>query len=66
MRPKRNGNKNRNQGEAGLKRGSVPVEAKAAELTFWLKIDDGETPEDEWLGELRAPKSQPLPTRRKK
>ena len=67
MKIKRTGNKNRNRKGVGRKPATGEVKTKDTDFSPWLKIfEEGETREDEWLGELCAPKSLPLSTRRKR
>ena len=67
MKSKRTGNKKRNGRGVIRKSATTTDETKAANLSPWLKIfEDRETREDEWLGELCAPKSLLLSTRRKR
>ena len=67
MRSKRSENKDRNLRGVSRKPATSVVKTHAVELSPWLKIfEDGETLEDEWMGELCAPKSLPISTRRKR
>jgi hypothetical protein len=60
-------NKNRNGSGVGQNPGISKPKAKDPGLSPWLKIyEDSETREDEWMGELCAPQSLPLSTRRKR
>jgi len=67
MRSKRKKDKNRIRKGLGRKP-SADEEKKAVDgSSQWVDIDDQQTDEEaEWLGELRAPESLPISTRRKR
>jgi hypothetical protein len=68
MRSKRTGNKIRHPRRSArkLENGAVGIHVRNAALGLNLIEEDGENREDDWLGELCAPKSLPLPIRRKR